>query len=206
MKFVLASSNKNKIKELKAILSRIMADAEVITIGEAGITDEIVEDGETFAENAMIKAKVAASLGMVGIADDSGLVVDAIGGEPGVYSARYAGGHGDDSANNAKLLEKMQGQSNRRAAFVCVIACVFPKGEAPIIAEGRVEGEILEAPKGEGGFGYDPLFFVPELGKTLAQASADEKNAISHRANALKSFAEIFEKRFFDKKISEEKE
>lgn len=200
MKFVLASSNKNKIKELKAILSKIMADAEVITIKEAGIDDDIVEDGNTFAENALIKARVAASTGMIGIADDSGLTVEALRGAPGIYSARYAGEHGNDKANNEKLLENMRNESSRRAAFVSNIACVFPNGDAPIIAEGKIEGEILDAPRGEGGFGYDPLFFVPSLDKTLAEASPEEKNAISHRANALAEFAKLFKKRLEETK------
>ena len=164
MKFVLASSNKNKIKELRAILSDIMTDAEVITLKDAGITDEIVEDGNSFAENALIKAKVAASTGNIGIADDSGLTVDALGGEPGIYSARYAGDHGNDKANNDKLLKNMEGITNRSAAFVCSIACVFPDGKEPIVTEGRVDGMILEAPKGEGGFGYASSLFLLTLG------------------------------------------
>ena len=200
MKFVLASSNKNKIKELKAILGSVMSDAEIITIKEAGIDDDIVEDGETFAENALIKARVAASTGMIGIADDSGLTVEALGGEPGIYSARYAGDHGNDAANNAKLLKNMQGVENRRAAFVCNIACVFPDGSESIVAEGKVNGEILDAPRGEGGFGYDPLFWSPELGKTLAEATADEKNSISHRANALSEFVRLFKERLEETK------
>ena len=200
MKFVLASSNKNKIKELKAILGTVMADAEIITIKEAGIDDDIVEDGETFAENALIKARVAASTGMIGIADDSGLTVEALGGEPGIYSARYAGDHGNDAANNSKLLKNMQGVENRRAAFVCNIACVFPDGSESIVAEGKVHGEILDAPRGEGGFGYDPLFWSPELGKTLAEATADEKNSISHRANALSEFVRLFKERLEETK------
>ena len=200
MRFVLASSNQNKIKELRAILSKVMADAEVITLAEAGITDDIVEDGSTFAENALIKARVAASTGSIGIADDSGLTVDALGGEPGIYSARYAGDHGNDKANNEKLLKNLEGVKNRSAAFVCSIACVFPDGREDIVAEGRVEGEILEAPKGVGGFGYDPLFWEPTLGKTLAEASAEEKNSISHRARSLAAFAEKFKERLEETK------
>ena len=195
MKFVLASSNKNKIKELKAILGNVMADAEIITIKESGIDDDIVEDGDTFAENALIKARVAASTGMIGIADDSGLTVEVLGGEPGIYSARYAGEHGNDEKNNAKLLENMKGAENRRAAFVCNIACVFPDGSEPIVAEGKIEGEILEAPRGEGGFGYDPLFWSPQLQKTLAEATPEEKNSVSHRSNALAEFARLFKER-----------
>ena len=200
MKFVLASSNQKKIKELRTILSNIMEDAEVITLAEAGITDDIVEDGDSFAANALIKARVAASTGNIGIADDSGLTVDALGGEPGIYSARYAGEHGNDEANNKKLLENMKGITDRRAAFVCSIACVFPDESEPIIAEGKVEGEILESPRGESGFGYDPLFWSPLLGKTLAEALPEEKNAISHRANALAEFSRAFKERMEDKK------
>lgn len=192
MRFVLASSNKNKIKELREILSKAMADVEVITLAEAGITDDIVEDGNTFEENALIKARVAASTGNIGIADDSGLTVEALDGAPGIYSARYAGDHGNDKANNEKLLKNLEGVKDRRAAFVCSIACVFPDGRDAIVAEGKVEGEILEAPKGSGGFGYDPLFWEPTLGKTLAEASAEEKNSISHRARALAAFAQKF--------------
>ena len=200
MKFVLASSNKNKIKELRAILGTVMSDAEIITIKEAGIDDDIVEDGDTFAENALIKARVAASTGMIGIADDSGLTVEALGGEPGIYSARYAGDHGNDAANNAKLLKNMEGVENRKGAFVCNIACVFPNGDEPIVAEGKIEGEILDAPRGAGGFGYDPLFFVPSLGKTLAEATPEEKNAISHRANALAEFVRLFKEKLKETK------
>ena len=198
MKFVLASSNQKKIKELKAILSEIRADAEVRTLKDAGIVDDIVEDGSTFEENALIKARVAASTGNIGIADDSGLTVEALGGEPGIFSARYAGEHGNDSANNEKLLKNMEGISNRRAAFVCSIACVFPDGSEPIVAEGRVEGEILDRPRGDGGFGYDPLFFEPTLGKTLAEVSSEEKNTVSHRARALAVFAQKFKERSED--------
>lgn len=200
MRFVLASSNQNKIKELRTILSNVLSDSEVITLSEAGITDDIVEDGSTFAENALIKARVAASTGNIGIADDSGLTVKALGGEPGIYSARYAGDHGNDKANNEKLLENMKGVVDRRAAFVCSIACVFPDGRDAIVAEGSVEGEILEAPRGEGGFGYDPLFWEPTLGKTLAEASYEEKNAISHRARALALFAQKFKDILEEKK------
>jgi XTP/dITP diphosphohydrolase len=132
---------------------------------------------------------------MIGIADDSGLVVDALGGDPGIYSARYAGEHGNDKANNDKLLENMKGVVNRKAAFVCSIACVFPDNSDPIVVEGKIEGEILMSPLGDGGFGYDPLFWVSSLGKSLAEATPEEKNAISHRANALKEFAKEFSKR-----------
>lgn len=193
MKIVLASSNKHKITELKAILSSVLGeDVEVITIKDAGILDEIVEDGSTFAENALIKARAAAKSGMIGIGDDSGLTVEALDGAPGIFSARYAGEHGNDALNNEKLLADMTDKENRRAAFVCCIACVFPDGREDIISHGYIHGEILREARGEGGFGYDPLFYVKEFDKTLAELSADEKNLVSHRACALKAFAEKF--------------
>ena len=196
MKIVLASSNKHKITELKTILSAVLdgMDIEVITLKEAGIDTEIDENGTTFDENALIKANVAASTGMIGVADDSGLVVDALNGAPGVYSARYAGEHGNDKANNQKLLRELEGSKDRKAHFACSIACAFPDGRDPIIVQGRVDGEILCEERGEGGFGYDPLFWVESFGKTLAEMTAEEKNSISHRANALKNFAVEFKK------------
>lgn len=196
MKIVLASSNKNKIKELKEILSNVLGDdVEVMTLKDAGITDEIIEDGSTFAENALIKARAAAESGMIGIGDDSGLTVDALNGAPGIFSARYAGEHGNDALNNQKLLSDMQDKDDRSASFVCCIACVFPDGREDIVTHGYIHGEILREPHGTKGFGYDPLFYVKELGMTLAEADFEQKNLISHRANALKSFAEEFKKR-----------
>ena len=197
MKFVLASSNKNKIKELLAILSSVLGDdIEVITIKDAGITEEIVEDGSTFAENALIKARVAAKTGMIGIGDDSGLTVNALNGAPGIFSARYSGDHGNDALNNQKLLEEMKDKEDRSASFVCCIACVFPDGSESIVTHGYVHGEILREPHGTKGFGYDPLFYVKELGMTLAEADAEQKNLISHRANAIKAFAEELNKKY----------
>lgn len=197
MKIVLASSNKKKIVELRAILSTILdgEDIEVITLKEAGIDTEIEETGLTFEENALIKARVAASTGAIGVADDSGLVVHALDGAPGVFSARYAGGHGDDKANNAKLLKNLEGKTDRSAYFACSIACAFPDGSEPIVVRGTIDGEILTSPRGEGGFGYDPLFWVESHGKSFAEMTSEEKNAISHRANALKKFSAEFKKR-----------
>jgi len=196
MKIVLASSNKNKIKELRAILSDVLGDdIEVLSLKDAGITDEIVEDGNSFAENALIKARAAAESGMIGIGDDSGLAVDALGGAPGIFSARYAGEHGNDELNNKLLLENMKSVNDRRAAFVCCIACVFPDGGEDIVVNGYIHGEILKEEKGSGGFGYDPLFYVKEFDKTLAELTAEEKNKVSHRANALREFAKIFKER-----------
>ena len=195
MKVVLASQNKKKIKELRAILGEVMGDElEVLSLAEAGIYGDIEENGATFAENSQIKARVAASSGYIGIADDSGLVVDALGGAPGIYSARYAGEHGNDAANNEKLLRELDGVPSkaRGAAFVCAVSCVFPDGKEPIVVEGRCPGVILTAPRGENGFGYDPLFYIPELKKSFAELSSEEKNAISHRGRALRKFADAF--------------
>ena len=200
MKIVLASSNKNKIKELRAILSDVLGDdIEVLSLNDAGITDEIIEDGSTFAENAIIKARAAAKSGMIGIGDDSGLTVEALDGAPGIYSARYAGEHGNDQLNNKLLLENMSGIEDRRGAFVCCIACAFPDGREDIIAHGYIHGEILRVEKGDGGFGYDPLFYVKEFDKTLAELTPDEKNKVSHRANALREFAKVFKERIKSK-------
>ena len=193
---VLASRNRGKLRELERLLAEELGDVIALcTLDDIGFTAEIEENGTTFAENALIKAKAIADLGYVALADDSGLCVDALGGAPGVYSARYAGVHGDDAANNALLLENLKGQKERAAAFVSVFACAFPDGSAPIVAEGRAPGVILEEQRGEGGFGYDPLFYVPLMGKTFAELSAEEKNAISHRGMAVRAFAKLFAKR-----------
>ena len=191
MKIVLASSNKHKITELKAILSSVLGeDVEVITIKEAGILDEIVEDGSTFAENALIKARAAAKSGMIGIGDDSGLTVEALDGAPGLFSARYAGEHGNDEANNTKLLSRLSDKSDRYAEFVCAIACVFPDGREDICVEGRTGGIIIDEYRGKGGFGYDPLFLYEPFDKTFAEMSAEEKNSISHRGKAIELLAQ----------------
>ncbi len=195
MKIVLASRNKKKKAELEALLSQYIDGIEILSLDEIGIFDEIEENGSTFAENALIKARTAAKSGMIGIGDDSGLVVDALGGAPGIYSARYGGEHGNDARNNQKLLDDMQNITDRRAKFACTIACVFPDVSEPIVSAGYINGEILREQKGNGGFGYDPLFYIPELDKTMAELTADEKNSISHRANALRAFAEEFKKR-----------
>lgn len=195
MKVVLASGNKKKIKELREILGEVFGDElEVLSLADVGLDGDIEENGASFAENSQIKANVAASSGYIGIADDSGLVVDALDGAPGIYSARYAGEHGNDAANNAKLLCELDGvpEEKRGAAFVCAVACVFPDGRQPIVVEGRCPGVILTAPRGENGFGYDPLFYIPGLGKSFAELSPEEKNAISHRGRALRKFADAF--------------
>ena len=161
-----------------------------------GIYGEIEEDGSTFEENALIKARTAASGGYIGIGDDSGLTVDALGGEPGVYSARYAdrcgyaGAH-DDEANNQVLLQKLEHvpEGQRGGAFVCAIACVFPDGRE-FTVRGEVRGEILRSYHGDGGFGYDPLFYYPPLGCTFAELPAEEKHRVSHRGLAIAKLAE----------------
>ena len=197
MKIVLASRNRKKIGELHAILHRYFSDIEILSLDDVGIFGEIEENGESFAENALIKARVAASSGMIGVGDDSGLTVDALGGDPGIYSARYAArchfaGEHNDEANNTVLLEKLEGRSpeERGAAFVSTIACVFPDGRE-VVVRGEVRGRILSEYRGEGGFGYDPLFYYESMDKTFAQMSPEEKNAISHRGRAVEALAEV---------------
>ena len=195
MKIVLASHNKKKIAELRTLLSAYIPDVEILSLADAGVEGEIVEDGDTFEANALIKARAAAASGYIGVGDDSGLCVEALGGAPGVYSARYAGEQGDDEANLDLVLEHMKGKTDRRAAFVCCIACAFPDGSDPILAHGRVDGELLEARAGEGGFGYDPIFYYPPFGATFGETSAEQKNTVSHRARALAAFAEALRER-----------
>jgi len=195
MKIVLASRNKKKIKELETLLSEYIEGIEILSLDDVGIYGEIEEDGESFAENALIKASAAARSGYIGIGDDSGLEVDALGGAPGIYSARYAGEHGNDAANNALLLKNLEGVENRRARFVCALACVFPDGSEPISVFGTAEGEMISEYRGEGGFGYDPLFYFPPLDKTFAELTAEEKNKISHRSCAIRLFAEALRER-----------
>ena len=193
---VLASRNKGKVKELQSLLNGLLGEViDLRSLDEVGITEEIEENGATFEENALIKATVAARSGYLGLADDSGLVVPALNMEPGIHSARYAGEHGNDAANNALLLKKLQGVANREAAFVCSLVMVFPDGSAPIRAVGAVEGEILLCERGENGFGYDPLFWYDPMGKTMAEMTAEEKNAISHRGVAVRRFAQKFARR-----------
>lgn len=192
MKVVLASRNAHKIKELQSILKQYIEDIEILSLDDVGIFEDIVEDGETYLENAMIKARVAARSGYIGMGDDTGLSVRALGGAPGIYSARYSGG--DYAANNALLLKNLDGVSDRFAEFVCTIACVFPDGREPICVEGRTQGVILESERGEGGFGYDPLFYYEPFGKTYAELTYEEKNSISHRCKAIERLAEEFKK------------
>ena len=194
MKIVLASRNVNKIAELQALLSEYIEGIEIISLDSVGITEDIEENGETYRDNALIKARVAASSGYIGVGDDSGLSVRSLGGAPGVYSARYSGEHGDYASNNKLLLKNLEGESDRFAEFVCTLACVFPDGREPIVVEGRTQGVILESERGEGGFGYDPLFYYEPYKKTFAELSSAEKNSISHRGKAIELFANELKK------------
>ena len=188
MRFVLATHNPGKLREMSDILSHL--EIEVVSPAELGITVDVEETGTTFAENAMLKAKaICKAANLPAIADDSGLCVDALNGGPGVYSARYGGEDLDDRGRYMLLLNSMQGQTTRAAHFACAIACAFPNGKT-IEAEGRCDGSIAFAPMGDGGFGYDPVFLVPEFRKTFGQLSAEEKRTVSHRGRALAAFAE----------------
>lgn len=187
MKLVLASKNKGKLKEMQAILEEL--GAEVVLQSELGIDVDVDETGTTFAENAFLKAEaVCKASGMAAIADDSGLCVDALQGAPGVYTARYGGEGLDDAGRYRLLLNNMKGLSPRTCHFATAIACVFPDGTV-LRAEGECHGTVAYAPMGTDGFGYDPIFFVPNLKKTFAQLTAEEKNSISHRGKALRAFA-----------------
>ena len=188
MEIVLATHNKNKVKEIQGVLSAIFDGCEVLTATEVGVTDDIVEDGETFEENAMIKARAVWKEGRIAISDDSGLCVNALGGAPGIYSARYAGEPSDTPKNNAKLLSELKDKADRSAYFVCAIACILPNGES-FTVRGIANGVILESEKGNAGFGYDPLFLYEPLGKTFAELTKEEKHEISHRGNALRMLA-----------------
>ena len=188
-KLVLASNNAKKMKELNALLAPL--GFEVIPQGELGIP-EAEEPHCTFVENALAKARHAAEhSGLPALADDSGLCVRALGGAPGVISARYAGEPKSDARNNQKLLADLGDQADRRAHFVSVLVLVRSANDPqPIIAEGEWHGEILPAQQGEGGFGYDPLFFVPEFGQTAAELDAATKNKVSHRGQAMQKLIE----------------
>jgi len=179
-RIVLASGNNHKIKEI----SQMLPDYEVVGYKQLGFDFEIEENGKTFYENALIKAKtVSEALNLPALADDSGICVDALGGEPGIYSARYAG-DGIDAHNNQLLLKNMLGQKNRNAKFVCCMVLYKPDGSI-VTATGETHGQIMDACYGENGFGYDPLFFSNDLNKCLGIATAEEKNTISHRFRAI---------------------
>ncbi|MBE6638379.1 MAG: RdgB/HAM1 family non-canonical purine NTP pyrophosphatase [Ruminococcaceae bacterium] len=191
LKFVIASGNKHKIEEIKAILqSELDCEISVISMKEAGFTEDIEENGTTFFDNAYIKANALKNESWFSIADDSGLSVDCLDGAPGVYSARFAGEPCNDKNNNNKLLSLMENvpAEKRTAHFDSVIVCITPDGDC-ISAMGRCPGTILTAPRGTGGFGYDPLFYYESLNKTFAELTAEEKNSISHRAKSMHAFA-----------------
>lgn len=184
---IIASNNQGKLREIRAILGDRF---HLITLRDAGLDVDVEETGATFAENALIKAKAVYELsGLPALADDSGLEVDALGGAPGVYSARYAGGHGDDAANNALLLTDMETAADRRCRFVSAVV-LYRGANDWLTATGITEGVLLRAPDGTGGFGYDPLFFSNDLQKSFGRAAAEEKNAVSHRARALAALRE----------------
>lgn len=193
-----------------------LRDLEILSLDDIGVTGDTEENGSTFEENSLIKAAVPASLGYIGIADDSGLCVDALGDAPGIYSARFSGENANDASNNRKLLDELSGISpeKRGARYVCVVSCVFPANFDPapsipsrydvsgafpsitgesraLCVRGECRGIILDVPRGSNGFGYDPLFYFPDHNKSFAELSHDEKNAVSHRGNAMREFARV---------------
>ena len=189
---VLATRNQGKIRELRALVSGFGMDVK--SLEDFGPIPAVEEDGETFEDNAYKKAHFTArALGFPALADDSGLTVDVLGGQPGVFSARYAGEGATDGDNNRKLLAALEGEADRKAAFQCVIAIAVPRGPA-LIYEGRCEGEIALEERGESGFGYDPVFFYPPLNRTFAQLSQEEKNRVSHRGQAMAELKQEFDK------------
>lgn len=194
---IFATGNKGKIKEIQMILAD--AGYEIRSMKEAGITVDIMEDGRTFEENALIKAKTVAACpeaaGCIVMADDSGLEVDALNKEPGIYSARYMGEDTPYSVKNAEIIRRLEGveDEKRSARFVCAIAAVLPDGSS-LTTQATIEGRIGYEEKGANGFGYDPIFFVPEFGKTTAELSEEEKNQISHRGKALREMKEVLVK------------
>ena len=185
---VIASNNAGKLREIARILEPLGLDAR--PQGDYGVP-ECPEPHVTFVENCIAKARHAsAHTGLPALADDSGICVDALNGAPGVYSARYAGEPKSDERNNQKLIEALQGQSNRKAHYYCVMVYVrYPDDPQPLIAEGRWHGEIIDTPRGDGGFGYDPYFLVPQFGKTGAELDMDTKNGLSHRGQALRELS-----------------
>ena len=186
-KIIFATGNKDKMKEIRMILSDL--DVEILSMKEAGISVDIEENGTTFEENALIKAKaVAAYTDAIVLADDSGLEIDYLNKEPGVYSARYMGEDTSYHIKNASLIERLNGvpDEKRTARFVCAVAAAFPDGSVKTV-RGTMEGRIGYEEKGENGFGYDPIFYLPEYGCTSAELSSKEKNKISHRGKALRA-------------------
>lgn len=219
---VLSSRNKNKISELRTLLAEIPTlGINLLSLDDVGFYEDIVEDGNTYEENSVIKASALASRGYICIADDSGLSVRALGGAPGVYSARYGGEHVDYALNNKKLLGEMEGVLDRAAEFVCVMSIVLPdscgvsvpeelidaemsgfasnRAGVPVkavVVRGECKGIIADGYSGDNGFGYDPIFYVEEFGKTYAEMTSEEKNSISHRGQAVKKTIKALEKIF----------
>ena len=186
MEFVAATNNAHKLAELREMLAG--TGHTLVSLAEAGFSGKIVEDGRTFEENALIKARtVCRATGRPALADDSGLCVDALDGAPGIHSARFGGEGLDDAGRRRLLLHSLEGTDERAAHFSCVIACVWPDGRL-LTAEGVCPGEILLEERGEGGFGYDSLFYYPPFGGTLAELSQEQKNAVSHRGAAIRAF------------------
>ena len=190
MKLLIASNNQHKIDEIKQIFGNKFE--QILSLSEAGIVCDPEENGKTFLDNALIKVRAVAKLtDMPVLGDDTGLCVDALNGAPGVHSARFAGDH-DNAKNRAKLLYELQDETNRKAHFSTVVALLYPDGRL-VTAEGRVDGEILHTEVGANGFGYDSLFYCNEIGNTFAEATAEEKNAVSHRGRALQNLANKLE-------------
>ena len=190
---VIATNNKNKVREFKSIIDN--PNINFHTLEEIGYTKEIIEDGKTFEENAYIKAmQVAKDLNVIALSDDSGLEVYALDMAPGIYSARYAGGH-DDEANNQLLLKNLKGKEDRRARYVCAICIAYPDGKYKTFTD-YCYGKIIDDRRGTNGFGYDPYFYVDEFGKTLAEVELEKKNTISHRAKAIRKLKENLDENF----------
>lgn len=195
MRIIFATGNGDKMREIRAILSDL--GMEILSMKEAGLTTDILEDGTTFEENAEIKARAVAGLCQdIVLADDSGLEIDALGGEPGIYSARYLGEDTSYRVKNKALLDRLKGvpDDKRTARFVCAIAAVFPDGSSSVV-RGTIEGRIGYEERGSHGFGYDPIFMVPEYGCTTAELSEEQKNSISHRGKALTMMKNILKDR-----------
>ena len=193
-RMIFATGNENKMKEIREILGAL--PLEILSMKEAGVSADIVEDGKTFEENALIKARAICKLaGEMVLADDSGLEIDYLNKEPGIYSARYMGEDTSYHIKNKSLIDRLEGvpDEKRTARFVCAIAAVFPDGKE-LVVRGTVEGIIGYEEKGENGFGYDPIFYLPERGCTTAELPPEEKNSISHRGNALRLMKELLER------------
>lgn len=193
-RMIFATGNENKMKEIREILGAL--PLEILSMKEAGVSADIVEDGKTFEKNALIKARAICKLaGEMVLADDSGLEIDYLNKEPGIYSARYMGEDTSYHIKNKSLIDRLEGvpDEKRTARFVCAIAAVFPDGKE-LVVRGTVEGIIGYEEKGENGFGYDPIFYLPERGCTTAELPPEEKNSISHRGNALRLMKELLER------------